>query len=61
VTAEGGRFNRGELLAGVLVSSVGLTPALICSGLVCLVVSSYPLLRRGPGKVLDAPAQVETT
>ena len=51
----------GALLAGELVSAVGLTPALISSGIVCLVVSSYPLLRRGPGKVLDAPASVEAT
>ena len=51
----------GALLAGYLVSAVGLTPALISSGIVCLLVSSYPLLRRGPGKVLDAPASVEAT
>jgi MFS family permease len=51
----------GALLAGELVSSIGLTPALIVSGIACLLVSSYPLLRRGPGKILDAPAPVETT
>lgn len=51
----------GALLAGALVTSVGLTPALIGSGIACLLVSSYPLLRRGPGRVLDAPTPVEAT
>ena len=51
----------GALLAGELVSTFGLTPALIGSGIACLVVSSYPLIRRGPGKVLDTPAPVEAT
>jgi MFS family permease len=50
----------GALLAGELVSGLGLTSALIWSGVACLLVSSYPLLRRGPGKVLDAPTTVET-
>ncbi|NOL42289.1 MFS transporter [Kribbella sandramycini] len=44
----------GALLAGELVSGFGLIPALIGSGLVCLVVSAYPLIRRGPGRVLEA-------
>ncbi|WP_405062081.1 MFS transporter [Kribbella sp. NBC_01505] len=51
----------GALLAGELVSGFGLFPALIGSGLVCLVVSVYPLVRRGPGRILDAPAVVEAT
>jgi MFS family permease len=51
----------GALLAGELVSGFGLIPALIGSGIACLLVSSYPLLRRGPGKVLDAPTTVEAT
>ncbi|MEU4288646.1 MFS transporter [Kribbella sp. NPDC026596] len=49
----------GALLAGELVSVFGLTPALIASGIACLLVSSYPLIRRGPGKVLDTRAPVE--
>ncbi|MFF1816289.1 MFS transporter [Kribbella sp. NPDC058245] len=49
----------GALLAGELVSGFGLFPALIGSGIVCLVVSVYPLVRRGPGRILDAPSAVE--
>ncbi|MFF0264969.1 MFS transporter [Kribbella sp. NPDC004536] len=44
----------GALLAGELVSWLGLIPALVWSGVACLVVSVFPLVRRGPGKVLDA-------
>lgn len=51
----------GALLAGELVSALGLMPALIWSGIACLLVSVYPLIRRGPGKVLDAPSTVEAT
>ncbi|MEV4260919.1 MFS transporter [Kribbella sp. NPDC049584] len=51
----------GALLAGELVSSLGLIPALIWSGIACLIVSVFPLVRRGPGKVLDAPSTVEAT
>ncbi|WP_432882147.1 MFS transporter [Kribbella sp. CA-245084] len=51
----------GALLAGELVSALGLTPALIWSGLACLVVSVFPLVHRRPGKVLDAPSPVEAT
>ncbi|GAB2631492.1 MFS transporter [Kribbella swartbergensis] len=46
----------GALLAGELVSGFGLIPALIGCGVACLVVSVYPLVRRGPGRVLDEPA-----
>ncbi|WP_371405098.1 MFS transporter [Kribbella sp. NBC_00662] len=49
----------GALLAGELVSALGLIPALIWSGVACLLVSVYPLIRRGPGKVLDASRTVE--
>jgi len=49
----------GALLAGELVTAFGLIPALIGSGIACLIVSVYPLLHRGPGKVLDAPAPAE--
>ncbi|TDD57615.1 MFS transporter [Kribbella antibiotica] len=49
----------GALLAGELVSGMGLFPALITSGIVCLIVSVYPLLRRGPGRILDAPTPAE--
>ena len=45
----------GALLAGELVSGFGLIPALIGSGIACLLVSCYPLVRRGPGRILDAP------
>jgi MFS family permease len=45
----------GALLAGELVSWFGLIPSLVLSGIVCLLVSVFPLLRRGPGRVLDAP------
>ena len=52
----------GALLAGELVSWVGLIPSLVLSGIVCLLVSVFPLVRRGPGRVLDAPATaVEAT
>jgi MFS family permease len=51
----------GALLAGELVTAVGLIPALIWSGIACLLVSVFPLIRRGPGKVLDAPSTVEAT
>jgi MFS family permease len=51
----------GALLAGELVTAVGLIPALIWSGIACLLVSVFPLVRRGPGKVLDAPNTVEAT
>jgi MFS family permease len=51
----------GALLAGELVSGLGLIPALIWSGVACLLVSIFPLVRRGPGKVLDAPKTVEAT
>lgn len=51
----------GALLAGELVSGFGLIPALIGSGIACLLVSVFPLIRRGPGKVLDAPTPVEAT
>ena len=44
----------GALLAGELVSGFGLMPSLVLSGVVCLLVSVFPLVRRGPGKVLDA-------
>jgi hypothetical protein len=43
------------------VSTLGLIPALIWSGIACLLVSVFPLVRRGPGKVLDAPNTVEAT
>ena len=49
----------GALLAGALVSGLGLTPSLVLSGLVCLLISVFPLARRGPGKVLDAPSRME--
>ncbi len=49
----------GALLAGALVSGLGLTPSLVLSGLVCLLISVFPLARRGPGKVLDAPSTME--
>jgi MFS family permease len=49
----------GALLAGELVSGLGLIPALIWSGVACLLVSIFPLVRRRPGKVLDAPKTVE--
>ncbi|WP_406050920.1 MFS transporter [Kribbella sp. NBC_00889] len=45
----------GALLAGELVSWFGLIPSLVLSGIVCLLVSVFPLVRRGPGRVLDAP------
>ncbi|MEV0799759.1 MFS transporter [Kribbella sp. NPDC050281] len=45
----------GALLAGELVSWFGLMPSLVLSGIVCLLVSVFPLVRRGPGRVLDAP------
>jgi MFS family permease len=51
----------GALLAGELVSGFGLIPALIGCGFACLIVSIYPLLHRGRGKVLDAPAPAEAT
>jgi MFS family permease len=51
----------GALLAGEMVSTLGLIPALIWSGIACLVVSVFPLIRRGPGEVLDAPSTVEAT
>ncbi|MFG1620973.1 MFS transporter [Kribbella sp. NPDC049227] len=52
----------GALLAGELVSWFGLIPSLVLSGIVCLLVSVFPLVRRGPGRVLDAPATaVEAT
>ena len=52
----------GALLAGELATGFGLIPALIGSGIVCLLISVFPLVRRGPGKVLDAtPASVEAT
>ncbi|WP_433162304.1 MFS transporter [Kribbella sp. CA-247076] len=46
----------GALLAGELVSGFGLIPALIGCGIACLIVSVYPLVRRGPGRILDNPA-----
>jgi hypothetical protein len=46
----------GALLAGELVSAFGLIPALIGCGIGCLIVSVYPLVRRGPGRILDDPA-----
>ncbi|MEI8408367.1 MULTISPECIES: MFS transporter [unclassified Kribbella] len=46
----------GALLAGELVSGFGLIPALIGCGIACLIVSVYPLIRRGPGRILDEPA-----
>ncbi|MFK4086683.1 MFS transporter [Kribbella sp. NPDC020789] len=49
----------GALLAGELVSGFGLIPALVGSGFVCLVVSVYPLVRRGPGRILDAKQPAE--
>ncbi|TCC58694.1 MFS transporter [Kribbella pittospori] len=52
----------GALLAGELVSWFGLIPSLVLSGIVCLIVSVFPLVRRGPGRVLDAPTTaVEAT
>ena len=49
----------GALLAGQLVTGFGLIPSLVLSGVVCLIGSVFPLVRRGPGKVLDAPKAVE--
>jgi len=49
----------GALLAGELVSGFGLIPSLVVSGVLCLIGSVFPLVRREAGKVLDAPTTVE--